>query len=79
MNKSESNPWLKNDSIMCSIIDGLFKQQSYSFIQQKLLTSSYTPCTLLATGYTGNKRNYSSSHGSFIAPPSQYIINMITK
>lgn len=40
---------------MCSTTDGLFKQQSYSFIQQKLLTSFYTPCTLLATGYTGNK------------------------
>ena len=25
------------------------------------------------------KQNYSSSHGIFITPPSQYIINMITK
>lgn len=53
---------------MCSTIDGLFKQQSYSFIQQKLLTSFYIPRTLLATGYTGNKRNYSSSHGIFYSP-----------
>ena len=53
---------------LCALPLMAYSSNKVIHLFNKLLTSSYNPCTLLATGYTGNKRNYSSSHGIFIAP-----------